>query len=71
MIDFELTDEQRLVKETAREFAEREILPYARDNDRAERFDESLPPKLGESASSGRSSPRSTAGVASTTRRTR
>ena len=48
MIDFELTDEQRLVKETAREFAEREILPYARDNDRAERFDESLPKKLGD-----------------------
>jgi len=48
VIDFELTDEQRLVKETAREFAEREILPYARDNDRAERFDESLPKKLGD-----------------------
>jgi alkylation response protein AidB-like acyl-CoA dehydrogenase len=47
VIDLELTDEQRLVRETAREFAQREILPYARDNDRAERFDESLPPKLG------------------------
>ncbi len=46
MIDFELTDEQRLVRETAREFCEREIVPVARDNDRAERFDTELVKKL-------------------------
>jgi butyryl-CoA dehydrogenase len=48
MIDFELTDEQRLVRETARDFADREIIPRARDNDRNERFDTELVKKLGD-----------------------
>src|SRR5436189_4504382 len=48
MIDFELTDEQRLIRETAREFADREIVPRARENDRNERFDRALVRKLGE-----------------------
>ncbi len=48
MIDFELTDEQRLIRETARDFADREIIPVARDNDRAERFDLDLVRKLGD-----------------------
>ena len=48
MIDFELTDEQRLIRETAREFTDREIVPVARDNDRAERFDLDLVKKLGD-----------------------
>ncbi|MEA2451167.1 MAG: butyryl-CoA dehydrogenase [Thermoleophilaceae bacterium] len=48
MIDFELTDEQRLIRETARDFADREIIPVARDNDRNERFDTDLVKKLGE-----------------------
>jgi butyryl-CoA dehydrogenase len=47
-IDFELTDEQRLVKETAREFADNEIAPRARENDRHERFDTELVEKLAE-----------------------
>jgi alkylation response protein AidB-like acyl-CoA dehydrogenase len=38
-MNLDLTDEQRLIQETAREFADREIIPRARDNDRAERFD--------------------------------
>jgi butyryl-CoA dehydrogenase len=42
LIDFELTDEQRLIRETAREFTDREIIPRARDNDRNERFDTEL-----------------------------
>jgi butyryl-CoA dehydrogenase len=42
MIDFELTDEQRLVRETARDFTDAEIVPAARENDRAERFDTDL-----------------------------
>jgi alkylation response protein AidB-like acyl-CoA dehydrogenase len=46
VIDFELTDEQRLVKETAREFADNEIAPRARENDRHERFDTELVEKL-------------------------
>jgi butyryl-CoA dehydrogenase len=45
-IDFELTDEQRLIKETAREFADNEIAPRARENDRHERFDTELVEKL-------------------------
>jgi len=42
MIDFELTDEQRLIRETARDFSDREIAPRARENDRSERFDTEL-----------------------------
>ena len=38
-MNLDLTDEQRLIQETAREFSDREIIPRARDNDRAERFD--------------------------------
>ncbi|HET7120481.1 MAG TPA: acyl-CoA dehydrogenase family protein [Solirubrobacterales bacterium] len=46
-MDFQLSDEQKLIKEAAREFAEREILPRVRDNDRAGRFDRELARKLG------------------------
>jgi alkylation response protein AidB-like acyl-CoA dehydrogenase len=46
MIDFELTDEQRLVRETARDFADNEIVPRARDNDRNEHFDTELVQKI-------------------------
>jgi butyryl-CoA dehydrogenase len=48
LIDFELTDEQRLIHETAREFTDREIVPVARDNDRNEHFDTDLVKKLGD-----------------------
>ncbi len=37
-MDFDLTPEQELIRKTTREFAEREIVPVARDNDRDERF---------------------------------
>ncbi|HEX4730116.1 MAG TPA: acyl-CoA dehydrogenase family protein [Solirubrobacterales bacterium] len=47
-MDFNLTDEQKLISEGAREFADREILPRVRENDRAERFDRELATKLGE-----------------------
>ena len=47
-MDFQLSDEHKLIRETAREFAEREILPSARDNDRAGRFDRELASKLGQ-----------------------
>src|SRR3954452_4972063 len=46
MIDFELTDEQRLVRETAREFADNEIVPRARDNERNEHCDTELVQKI-------------------------
>ena len=47
-MDFQLSDEQRLISEAAREFADREIEPRVRDNDRAARFDRELASKLGE-----------------------
>jgi alkylation response protein AidB-like acyl-CoA dehydrogenase len=47
-MNFDLTDEQRLIRETARDFADREIIPRARDNDRNERFDLELVKKLGD-----------------------
>ncbi len=47
-LDFQLTDEQKLISEAAREFADKEIMPRVRDNDRAGRFDRELASKLGE-----------------------
>jgi alkylation response protein AidB-like acyl-CoA dehydrogenase len=47
-MDFQLSDEQRLISEAAREFADREIVPRVRENDRAARFDRELASKLGE-----------------------
>jgi butyryl-CoA dehydrogenase len=47
-LDLELTDEQRLISESARQFCDKEIAPRVRDNDRAGRFDRELASKLGE-----------------------
>jgi alkylation response protein AidB-like acyl-CoA dehydrogenase len=47
-VNLDLTDEQRLIRETARDFADREIIPRARDNDRAERFDLELVQRIAE-----------------------
>ena len=47
-MDLQLTDEQRLISESAREFCDKEIAPRVRDNDRAGRFDRELASKLGE-----------------------
>ena len=47
-MDLDLTDEQRLISETAREFTDNEIAPRARDNDRAARFDTELARRLGD-----------------------
>jgi butyryl-CoA dehydrogenase len=46
MIDFELTDEQRLIREAARDFTDGEIAPRARENDRNEHFDTELVRKI-------------------------
>src|SRR5256886_16426353 len=45
-MDFSLTPEQELIRDSAHEFCEREIVPHARDWDRAEEFDPGLVPKL-------------------------
>ena len=47
-MDFALTPEQDLVRETAREFVEREVMPFAREWDRAEEMDRSIVGKLAE-----------------------
>jgi alkylation response protein AidB-like acyl-CoA dehydrogenase len=46
VIEFELTDEQRLIREAARDFADKEILPKVRENDRNEHFDLDLVKKI-------------------------
>ena len=45
-MDFSLTAEQELIRASAREFCEREVVPHARDWDRAEQLDRELVPKL-------------------------
>jgi alkylation response protein AidB-like acyl-CoA dehydrogenase len=47
-LDFELTPEQELVRSTAREFCDREIVPFAREWDRDEHMDRAIVPKLAE-----------------------
>jgi butyryl-CoA dehydrogenase len=47
-VDLDLTDEQRLIQETARDFVDNEVIPRARDNDRAARFDRELGQRLGD-----------------------
>ena len=47
-MDFELPESHRLLRETVREFALREVKPRARDWDREERFPIEIMPKLGE-----------------------
>ena len=45
-MDFSLTPEQELIRDSAREFCEREVVPHSRDWDRAEQLDRGLVPKL-------------------------
>jgi alkylation response protein AidB-like acyl-CoA dehydrogenase len=45
-VDFALTEEQELIRETARAFCDREILPHAREWDRTERMDREIVAKL-------------------------
>ena len=47
-MNLDLSDEQRLIRETARDFVDREVIDRARDNDRAEKFDRELASMLGE-----------------------
>ncbi|MGN6432081.1 MAG: acyl-CoA dehydrogenase family protein [Gaiellaceae bacterium] len=48
MPDFALSAEQELIRSSAREFVEREIVPFARDWDRKEELDRGIVPKLAE-----------------------
>ncbi|HXH96039.1 MAG TPA: acyl-CoA dehydrogenase family protein, partial [Gaiellaceae bacterium] len=47
-MDFALTAEQELIRETAREFCDREVAPHAREWDRSERMDRGIVEKLAE-----------------------
>ena len=47
-MSLDLTDEQRLISDTARDFVDREVLDRARESDRAARFDRELASMLGE-----------------------
>ncbi len=47
-MDLDLSDEQRLIVETARAFTDNEIVPRARESDRAAKFDAELAGRLGE-----------------------
>jgi glutaryl-CoA dehydrogenase (non-decarboxylating) len=46
MIDFDLTDEQRLLEQTVREWAAREVAPHIHDLDREHRFDTGVFPGM-------------------------
>jgi alkylation response protein AidB-like acyl-CoA dehydrogenase len=47
-VDFELPEAHRLLRETVREFARREVLPHAKAWDKEERFPSEVIPKLAE-----------------------
>lgn len=57
MIEFELTEEQKILQKTVREFALAEIAPHSREWDEAERFPHEIIPKLGELGLLGMSIP--------------
>src|SRR5713226_450734 len=46
MLDFDLTEEQRLLEQSVREWAAREVAPKIKELDRAHTFDKSLFPKM-------------------------
>jgi acyl-CoA dehydrogenase len=58
-----LTAEERLLRDTAREFAERELAPSAVERDEAERFDRSIFSKMGELGLAGAPLPESVGGA--------
>jgi butyryl-CoA dehydrogenase len=62
-MDFELTDEQRLIRETARAFTDNEIVERARENDRNEHFDLELVSKIADQGYLGAIVPREYGGA--------
>src|SRR5215208_2938428 len=62
-MDFDLTDEQKLIRETARSFTDNEIVDRARDNDRNEHFDVELVAQLAEQGYLGAIVPRDYGGA--------
>src|SRR5712691_1429512 len=62
-MDFTLTAEQELIRAGAREFVEREVIPHARDWDRAEQMDRAIVGKLAEAGYLGASLPEEHGGM--------
>jgi butyryl-CoA dehydrogenase len=62
-MDFDLTDEQELIRATAREFADREIVPRAKENARNEHFDLELVAMLAQQGYLGAIVPREYGGA--------
>jgi alkylation response protein AidB-like acyl-CoA dehydrogenase len=62
-MDFELTDEQRLIRETARAFTDNEIVQRARENDRNHHFDLELVAKIADQGYLGAIVPREYGGA--------
>jgi butyryl-CoA dehydrogenase len=62
-MDFELNDEQRLIRETARAFTDNEIIDRARENDRNEHFDLELVAKIADQGYLGAIVPREYGGA--------
>jgi alkylation response protein AidB-like acyl-CoA dehydrogenase len=62
-MDFELNDEQRLIRETARAFTDNEIVDRARENDRNEHFDLELVGKIADQGYLGAIVPREYGGA--------
>jgi butyryl-CoA dehydrogenase len=62
-MDFELSDEQQLIRETARDFTDNEIVERARENDRNEHFDLELVGKIAKQGYLGAIVPREYGGA--------
>jgi butyryl-CoA dehydrogenase len=62
-MDFALTDEQQLVRETARDFTDGEIVPRARENSRRHHFDTELVAKIADQGYLGAIIPREYGGA--------
>jgi butyryl-CoA dehydrogenase len=62
-MDFDLSDEQQLIRETARDFTDKEIVPRARENDRNCHFDTELIGKIADQGYLGAIVPREYGGA--------
>src|SRR5258705_1812140 len=57
MLDFDLTEEQRLLEQSVREWGAREVLPKIHDLDREHRFDRGIFPQMADLGLLGASVP--------------
>src|SRR4051794_6583118 len=62
-MDFELTDEQQLIRETAKSFTDKEIVPRAKENDRNHHFDTDLVKQIADQGYLGAIVPREYGGA--------